>query len=36
MLDGFRAEHAHPLPEPPLTPTQLYRAMLRLGGADTD
>jgi AcrR family transcriptional regulator len=34
MLDGFRAERAHPLPEPPLTPTQLYRAMLRLGGAD--
>ena len=34
MLDGFRAEHAHPLPEPPLTPTQLYRAMLRLGGTD--
>jgi AcrR family transcriptional regulator len=34
MLDGFRAEHAHPLPEPPLTPQQLYRAMLRLGGAD--
>ena len=36
MLDGFRAERAHPLPEPPLTPTQLYRAMLRLGGADND
>jgi hypothetical protein len=34
MLDSFRAEHAHPLPEPPLTPNQLYRAMLRLGGAD--
>lgn len=34
MLDGFRAEHAHPLPEPPLTPEQLYRAMLRLGGVD--
>ncbi|MEV4844636.1 helix-turn-helix domain-containing protein [Micromonospora matsumotoense] len=34
MLDGFRAERAHPLPEPPLTPTQLYRAMLRLGGTD--
>ncbi|MFI0449211.1 TetR/AcrR family transcriptional regulator [Actinomadura sp. 6N118] len=32
MLDGFRAEHAHPLPVPPLTPDQLYRAMLRLGG----
>jgi len=36
MLDGFRAESAHPLPEPPLTPEQLYRAMLRLGGTDTD
>ena len=33
MLDGFRAEGAQPLPEPPLTPEQLYRAMLRLGGA---
>ena len=35
MLDGFRAERAHPLPEPPLTPEQLYRAMLRLGGGDS-
>jgi AcrR family transcriptional regulator len=38
MLDGFRAEAAHPLPVPPLTPRQTYRAMLTLGrhvtGAD--
>lgn len=32
LLDGFRAERAHPLPEPPLTGGQLYRAMLSLGG----
>ena len=30
LLDGFRAEGAHPLPAPP-TPARLYRAMLRLG-----
>ncbi|SEH00262.1 DNA-binding transcriptional regulator, AcrR family [Nonomuraea solani] len=34
MLDGFRADRCHPLPEPPLTRDQLYQAMLRLGGAD--
>ncbi len=38
MLDGFRASAAHPLPVPPLTPRQTYRAMLTLGrhvtGAD--
>jgi AcrR family transcriptional regulator len=28
MIDGFRAERAHPLPPPP-TPAQTYRAMLR-------
>jgi AcrR family transcriptional regulator len=33
VLDGFRAHRASPLPEPPLTRTQLYRAMVRLGGA---
>ena len=33
MLDAFRAERAHELPEPPLTHDQLYRAMLQLGGA---
>lgn len=31
LLDGFRAEAAHPLPEPPLTPRQTYRAMRTLG-----
>lgn len=31
LLDGFRADAAHPLPEPPLTPRQTYRAMLTLG-----
>jgi AcrR family transcriptional regulator len=31
LLDGFRAEAAHELPEPPLTPAQVYRAMLSLG-----
>src|SRR5687767_13802939 len=30
MLDGLRAERAHPLPPPP-TPAQTYRAMLRAG-----
>jgi AcrR family transcriptional regulator len=31
LLDAFRAERAHQLPEPPLTPRQVYRAMLSLG-----
>ena len=31
LLDGFRAERATPLPEPPLSPRQVYRAMLVLG-----
>jgi AcrR family transcriptional regulator len=31
LLDGFRAERAHPLPRPPLSPRQVYRAMLVLG-----
>jgi AcrR family transcriptional regulator len=31
LLDGFRADRAHPLPEPPLSPRQVYRAMLTLG-----
>ena len=31
LLDGFRAERAHPLPRPPLSPRQVYRAMLILG-----
>lgn len=33
LLDGFRAAHAHPLPSPPLTSSQLHQAMLRLGGS---
>lgn len=32
MLDAFRAERAHPLPEPPMTESQLYDAMARLSG----
>jgi AcrR family transcriptional regulator len=35
MLDGFRAEHAHPLPEPPMTSEQTYQAMLGLNGTRT-
>ena len=31
LLDGFRAERAHPLPTPPLSPRQVHRAMLTLG-----
>jgi AcrR family transcriptional regulator len=31
LLDGFRAERAQPLPQPPLSPRQVYRAMLVLG-----
>jgi hypothetical protein len=33
MLDAFRADRAHPLPEPPMSPQQVYDAMLRLGRA---
>ena len=33
MLDVFRAERAHPLPEPPLTEAELTQAMIRVGGA---
>ena len=32
MLDGFRAESAHPIPEPPMTDAQLYDAMVQLSG----
>ena len=35
LLDGFRADCAHPLPEPPLSPRQVYRAMLTLGASCT-
>jgi AcrR family transcriptional regulator len=31
LLDGFRADRASVLPEPPLSPRQVYRAMLVLG-----
>jgi len=31
LLDGFRAERAHPLPRPPLSPRQVHRAMVTLG-----
>lgn len=30
MLDAYRAERAHPIPEPPLTEEQLYAAMVHL------
>ena len=28
LLDGFRAERASPLPQPPLSPRQVHRAMV--------
>jgi AcrR family transcriptional regulator len=31
MLDAYRAERAHPIPEPPMTDEQLYDAMVQLG-----
>jgi hypothetical protein len=31
LLDGFRAERAHPLPVPPLSPRQVHCVMLTLG-----
>jgi AcrR family transcriptional regulator len=30
MLDAYRAERAHPIPEPPMTDEQLYAAMVHL------
>ncbi|HET8779523.1 MAG TPA: TetR/AcrR family transcriptional regulator, partial [Agromyces sp.] len=30
MLDAYRAQRAHPLPEPPMTDQQLYDAMVNL------
>jgi AcrR family transcriptional regulator len=33
MLDGYRAERAHSIPEPPMTDTQLYDAMVHLSEA---
>jgi AcrR family transcriptional regulator len=35
LLDGLRAERAHPLPEPPLSPRQVHRAMVTLGRRST-
>lgn len=32
MLDAYRADRAHPIPEPPMTDEQLYDAMVRLSG----
>ncbi len=34
MLDGYRAERAHAIPEPPLTDEQLYGAMVQLSKAN--
>jgi AcrR family transcriptional regulator len=34
MLDAYRAERAHPLPEPPMTEKQLYDAMVHLSTSD--
>ena len=31
LLDGFRADRAHPLPQPPLSVRQVHRAMVTLG-----
>jgi hypothetical protein len=33
MLDAYRAERAHPIPEPPMTSEQLYDAMVHLSEA---
>jgi AcrR family transcriptional regulator len=35
MFDAFRAERAHPLPEPPMTEEEAYRAMIGLNGTNT-
>src|SRR6185312_15203084 len=34
MLDAYRAERAHPIPEPPMTEAQLYDAMVHLSTSD--
>ena len=34
MLDAYRADRAHPIPEPPMTEQQLYDAMVHLSAAD--
>ncbi len=33
MLDAYRADRAHPIPEPPMTDAQLYDAMVHLSEA---
>jgi len=33
MLDAYRSERAHPLPEPPMTEKQLYDAMVNLNAS---
>ncbi len=33
MLDAYRADRAHPIPEPPMTSEQLYDAMVHLSTA---
>jgi AcrR family transcriptional regulator len=33
MLDAYRADRAHPIPEPPMTDKQLYVAMVHLSSA---
>lgn len=33
MLDAYRAERAHPIPEPPMADAQLYDAMVHLNEA---
>lgn len=35
MLDAYRAERAHEIPEPPMTSEQLYDAMVHLGGVES-
>lgn len=34
MLDAYRAQRAHPIPEPPMTEQQLYDAMVHLSTAN--
>lgn len=34
MLDAYRADRAHPIPQPPMTQKQLYDAMVHLGTTD--
>ncbi|WP_235492333.1 SbtR family transcriptional regulator [Leifsonia sp. Root112D2] len=34
MLDAYRTERAHPIPEPPMTDEQLYDAMVQLNTTD--